>query len=303
MSIVKSFSVGNGDMFYIKHNTDNFTVIDCCYDSKDEDRFNSNLSEIKVESSNRGIFRFISTHPDDDHIRGLKKFNGKLPIINFYCVANETQKTVETEDFDEYCNLRDGVNHFYIFKDCFRKWMNKCDIKRGSSGINVLWPNINNEEYKRVLENVKEDRDCNNLSPIITYSIENGTKFMWMGDMENDFREKVKDDIVWSKVSVLFAPHHGRKSGRVSSDILDKIQPQLIVVGEAPSEDLEYYSGYNTITQNTAGDITFDCENDYIHIFVEKSNYNPNIEILENLNISDNKKGYYIGSIRINSNI
>ncbi|CAM4346215.1 hypothetical protein COEX109129_19890 [Corallococcus exiguus] len=29
MSIIKSFSVGNGDMFYIKHNSDNFTIIDC----------------------------------------------------------------------------------------------------------------------------------------------------------------------------------------------------------------------------------------------------------------------------------
>ena len=30
MSKIKSFSVGNGDMFYIKHNSDNFTTIDCC---------------------------------------------------------------------------------------------------------------------------------------------------------------------------------------------------------------------------------------------------------------------------------
>ena len=30
MSIVKSFAVGNGDMFYIKHATDNFTIIDSC---------------------------------------------------------------------------------------------------------------------------------------------------------------------------------------------------------------------------------------------------------------------------------
>ena len=27
MSIVKSFSVGDGDMFYIDHNSDNFTTI------------------------------------------------------------------------------------------------------------------------------------------------------------------------------------------------------------------------------------------------------------------------------------
>jgi hypothetical protein len=30
MSIVKSLSVGNGDMFYIQHGSDNFTIIDCC---------------------------------------------------------------------------------------------------------------------------------------------------------------------------------------------------------------------------------------------------------------------------------
>lgn len=32
MSIIKSFSVGNGDTFYIKHGNDSFTVIDCCLD-------------------------------------------------------------------------------------------------------------------------------------------------------------------------------------------------------------------------------------------------------------------------------
>ena len=29
MSLVKSLSVGNGDMFYIRHNSDKFSVIDC----------------------------------------------------------------------------------------------------------------------------------------------------------------------------------------------------------------------------------------------------------------------------------
>ena len=29
MSVIKSFSVKNGDTFYIKHNSPNFTVIDC----------------------------------------------------------------------------------------------------------------------------------------------------------------------------------------------------------------------------------------------------------------------------------
>jgi hypothetical protein len=31
MNTVKSYSVGNGDMLYIKHNSDNFTIIDVAY--------------------------------------------------------------------------------------------------------------------------------------------------------------------------------------------------------------------------------------------------------------------------------
>ena len=38
MSIIKSFSVGNGDMFYIKHGSDNFTVIDCYMHEDNEDK-------------------------------------------------------------------------------------------------------------------------------------------------------------------------------------------------------------------------------------------------------------------------
>jgi len=43
--------------------------------------------------------------------------------------------------------------------------------------------------------------------------------------------------------------------------------PRIIVVGEAPAEHLHYYQGYNTITQNTAGDILFDCQAGKAHVF------------------------------------
>ena len=68
MSKVKSFSVGNGDMFYIRHNSDNFTTIDCCLTDDVKDDI---LNEIGTESADMSITRFISTHPDDDHIKGL----------------------------------------------------------------------------------------------------------------------------------------------------------------------------------------------------------------------------------------
>lgn len=42
MSIIKSFSVTdnngeNGDMFYIKHDSNSFTIIDCCLNNEDRD--------------------------------------------------------------------------------------------------------------------------------------------------------------------------------------------------------------------------------------------------------------------------
>ena len=44
MSLIKSFSVGNGDMFYINHNSDNFTTIDCCLDYDESSKAAKDMS-------------------------------------------------------------------------------------------------------------------------------------------------------------------------------------------------------------------------------------------------------------------
>ena len=251
MSRVRSFSVGEGDMFYIKHNSDNFTTIDCC-NSSALNRL-AIFHEIKNESNGKNIHRFISTHPDDDHIRGLKEYDDKFGILNFYCVDNDTTKEDVTDDFITYCNLRDGEKHFYLYKGCQRKWMNVSDNERGSAGVNCLWPITSDSDYKQALNDARDGKSPNNISPIITYSIEDSAKFMWMGDIEHDFMKKIKDKISWPSIDILFAPHHGRDSGKVPADVLKTLNPKIIVIGEAPSKDLNYYQGYNTITQNTAG--------------------------------------------------
>jgi hypothetical protein len=88
-----------------------------------------------------------------------------------------------------------------------------------------------------------------------------------MGDLETSFMEAIENDITLPKVDILFAPHHGRESGRIPDAMLKKMNPKLIIVGEAPSEHLHYYPGYNTITQNSAGDIHFECKEGKVHIF------------------------------------
>lgn len=271
MSKVKSLSVGNGDMFYIRHGSDNFTMIDC---SLSVDNRQQVVDELESERKGKTITRFISTHPDQDHIGGLAYLDGRIEILNFYCVKNAATKEVETADFKRYCQLRDhSTKAFYIDEGCSRKWMNQASDERGSSGINILWPDTSNQHFKSALERAAQGNSPNNISPIIKYSLEEGVTALWMGDLEADFMEAIKDEITLPKVDLLFAPHHGRKSGRVPKGWLNDMDPEVIIVGEAPSADLEYYHGYNTITQNTAGDIVFECDVGLVHVYVSSASY------------------------------
>ena len=122
----------------------------------------------------------------------------------------------------------------------------------------------------------------------------NGIKAMWMGDIEHDFLDKIKDSVTWPEIDILFAPHHGRESGKVSSDVLEKLDPKIIVIGEAPSKDLDYYSKYNTITQNSAGDIIFEGNDSRTHVYVSNPNYS--VSYLEDDNAYNSSLGHYIGS-------
>lgn len=291
MSIIKSFSVGDGDMFYIKHGTDSFTIIDCCMSEEDQKDI---VQELKSEAKNKGIMRFISTHPDNDHILGFKYLNEQMNLLNFYCVKNETTKEDETDDFDEYCTLRDSDKAFYLSKGCSRKWLNQNDEERGSAGINILWPITSNKHYKEALEKAKEGESPNNISAIVKYSLNGGATILWMGDLEADFMENIKDDVTIDAANILFAPHHGRDSGKMPEGWLTDINPQIVIIGEAPSEDLNYYEGYDTITQNSAGDIILECLPGKTHIYV--SNYDYSVDFLDDENMPDTH-GKYIGTL------
>ncbi len=178
MSIVKSLSVGDGDMFYIKHGADSFSIIDCCMSEDDKD---SIVKELKSKSESKTIKRFISTHPDDDHILGLDYLDSKMPIENFYCVENKATKPDETKDFKKYCELRDSGKPFYLYRGCSRKWLNERNEERESAGIYILWPKTENEHYKEALKKAEKGESPNNISPIVRYSYAGRVTMLWWG--------------------------------------------------------------------------------------------------------------------------
>lgn len=310
MSVVKSFSFPKGeirgDTYYIKHGVDSFTVIDCYLLTNsahaENNRQNEIIDEIIKESNNR-IRRFISTHPDHDHIAGIEELFRRWPTENFYAVSNNIPSDEDDASLTKYIELK--KNHNYPIKEGIsRKWLNDGDDEHGSSGINFKWPILSNPVFKDALEKVKRGEEVNNICPIFTYSIKEGARYMWMGDlltkMQEEYYSVCKNKI--PKVDILFQPHHGRTTGAVPDDLLNAIDPQIIVIGNAPSKHIDYGDSRKTITQNTAGDLTFINEDDYIHIYSQNKvdNLPDNIE-----KISDRLWGnvyeptYYCGSLKV----
>lgn len=271
MPIIKSFAVGNGDMFYIRHGNDNFTMIDC---NLTGDRDDEIIADIKAASAGKNLSRFISTHPDQDHFSGIEKLDAKKPIVNFYVVKNQATKADETDSFKHYRKLHDDPKKaFYIHKGCSRKWMTKGDEERGGSGVSILWPDTNNQHFKDALAKCEAGEDYNNTSAVIRYGIDGGASAMWLGDLHTDFMDAIFPHITLQKTTIVFAAHHGRDSGKIPNTWLWELDPQIIVLGEAPHRHLNYYTGYHTLKQNSAGDLTFHLEGNKVHICASNSNY------------------------------
>ena len=303
MSIVKSYSLGSGsirgDMFYIKHNSENFTVIDC-YLTEDDGREDEIISEIVRESSGR-ICRFISTHPHNDHICGLEKLDNRWPIVNFYAVKSVFLIDRENASLHKYwdllkeknCPIKLGLKRAFLNKEAeYQGYM------IGSSGISFLWPNLSNEKFIETLGQVSKGGSLNNISPVILYSIKNSASFMWMGDLEIDMQKEFYNTCKKSipKVDILFAPHHGRDSGKVPQELLSELNPKIIVIGDAPSEHICYYDSEKTITQNTAGDIYFECLDHKVRIYTKNDISNAPKGLRKESNC--NQQGwFYIGTL------
>lgn len=264
MPIIKSFAVGNGDMFYVKHGGDSFTIIDC---NLSGDASGPIIEDIKRARRGKTITRFICTHPDEDHFGGIELLDAELDIRNFYCVKNQAVKDEETASFAHYCGLRDSDKAFFIYKGCKRRWLNEGDDERRGAGIQVLWPDTSNADFKAALAACDAGESYNNTSAVLRYHLNGGASFMWLGDLETEFMESIKQDIELKKTTVVFASHHGRQSGKIPDSWLEKLDPQVIIIGESPSRHLHYYTGYKTITQNSAGDITMHADGNKVHFY------------------------------------
>ena len=274
MGIIHFMNVNEGDCSLIQHPSGHITVIDISNGttimpffesaSGNHNQKNFPVNPIKyIKSLNiKTIFRFVLTHPDMDHMDGIKTLFETFNVINFWDTANT--KIVDDNsswgkyneaDWKFYQKIRNSIispNTLNLYANDKGKFFNKDENGNpGADGLHILAPTV---DLVSIANDTKHYNDC---SYVILYRTGKGKKVIFAGDSAeltwNYILEHHRNEV--TDVDLLIAPHHGRKSGG-NDDYLDILNPKLTLFGNAKSQYLDYNSwnnrGLDHITNNQA---------------------------------------------------
>lgn len=322
MSVIHFLNVQNGDCNIIEHNSGRVSVIDVCCARKEiineecsqEDSgliMNSTISGnyrqkehpenpiryLKKVVNCSSIFRYIQTHPDMDHMDGIKDLFEEFDVLNFWDTNNN--KNISSDDFNKYrkkdwdfyqrIRKSDSEPTVLYLTDNSKGEYYRCE---NGDGLFILAPS------KTLVNEANQTEDYNELSYVLLYQTGN-KKIIFAGDSGNKTWNYILANYksLVSNVDVLLAPHHGRKTGG-NDEYLDVLKPKLTLFGNAESEHLDYSSWNNRklfkITNNEAGNVVLEIEDGEIKVFVSNENFAKNFKNFKNL---ETIHGYYIGSM------
>lgn len=322
MSIIHFLNVLEGDCNIIQHDSGRVTVIDVSngYDAHDtpeetavknsyarhlmreRTQVPANKKDYKqklspdnpIEYLKNGlglsdIFRFIITHPDMDHIDGIKDLFDNFGINCFWDTDNKKELSdfggggYNKSDWDFYKRLRDGLTHSG----------NRRNYMQGNRynffDLDYLWVLAPTQQ---LIKNANQTGNYNDSSFVLLYTPPSQRKGSWKILFAGDSEDRTWEAILANQetrslvknVDILFAPHHGRDSGR-SYEFLNLVSPKYTLFGNANSTHLAY-SRYPKIriTNNQAGYIVLDIRPDNIGIYV--NNYEFAVDFRRKRNYS-----------------
>ncbi len=224
----------------------------------------------------RSIFRYIQTHPDIDHMRGLSALEGKFAILNFWDTANEKeisdfQNDSDKEDWETYKRLRkstEAPKKLVVNRGDRRPYFHSYD--EGGDDIQILAP----DPSLAALANQAENHNNHSYVIRIRYGKVN---VLLPGDAEDAVWESLVEEYGDDLSSVVLkASHHGRDSG-YHENAVRHISPKytIVSVGKKPSTDASNkyrkhsdcvwstrWKGNIVLTVNPDGSATIDPEYD-----------------------------------------
>ena len=246
------------------------------------------------------IWRFILSHPDMDHLDGFNALLYAFNVPHFWHSGAKKKKPdfssyggFKEEDWDRYAKVIAGkepsTQSIHVQAGNKFKYANEDDTQNGvGDELYILAPN------QGLVDEGNKTQDFNDASYVVLYRSAIG-KVLLAGDAHDATWEYVKQhhEEAASDVTLLVAPHHGRKSGR-SYEFLDFVNPKLTLFGCAPSEHLAYdawnYRNLPHITNNQCGCVVAEGTNAmdiYVEneVFAAKSGGNTGIT---------NQQGFYL---------
>lgn len=189
----------------------------------------------------RKIMRYIQTHPDMDHMRGISTLvsSGYLPL-NFWDTKHDKEPEIQQQDVDDwetYLDLRNG--HFQkttvlrMTSGATGKFYNcNGDGTPGGDNIEILSPSTEVQKW------ANDNQDWNEISYVLRIS-HAGRSVILGGDAEEiawkDLYERYGDNL---SCQILKASHHGRNSGYYQPAV-KAMSPAITIVsvGKKPTTD------------------------------------------------------------------
>lgn len=239
------------------------------------------IEYIKQNIKTNDIFRFIISHPDMDHLDGIKDLYEEFSITNTWDTDNNKEIDLNDffagynkEDWKFYKQLRAGkvidtkrLTYFDI-DDC--SFWNEDNLK-------ILCPS-----KKLLADSNKVDGDIHDASYVLLFTPpkKGGGKWkiIFSGDSHdnswNHIIKNYKDEV--TNIDILFAPHHGRDSDR-DYTFLETLNPKVTLFGNANSQHLAYDSYPDIrITNNQAGYVIIDANEDELAFYVKNVEFAKN---------------------------
>lgn len=331
MATIHFLNVKEGDCSIIEHNSGHKTVIDVCNAktvepmaealmatmAKSERGITGNFQQKKYpvnpisymrDHGMGGIFRYVQTHPDMDHMDGIEALFDEFSPINFWDTDNTKEmprsrwlgSPYRESDWKFYKHLRDSdpdddPKRLTLYSGAHGHYYNQgSDGGGGGDGLHILAPT------KELVATANEvDEDYNRCSYVILYRT-GDKRIVFGGDSHDDTWDHILEHHEKSvtDVDLLIAPHHGRKSGR-SYRFLDTLTPTLTFFGNARSEHLAYGAwrsrGLSIVTNNQANCMVVDASSNPMVLYVTHENFARRVN--SHTFYSESFRAWYVGSI------
>jgi beta-lactamase superfamily II metal-dependent hydrolase len=247
---VHFLNVGHGDCTVIRHASGNLSVIDINNgDSLDptsmlelfvprvmegyDIELTNPVEFLKTKYPGTSIFRYIQTHPDLDHMRGLSALTEeRIYVHNFWDSAHAKKPDFSSEsdekEWGQYQHFRSGNAGATVLN----LYEGDAADFYAQDGIEILWPT------REDAPEIAESEDWNNLSYVLRIRYHGVTLILGGDAEERAWQALVHRNGKALKCDVLKAAHHGRDSGYFA-DAVKIMNPSytIVSVGTKPETD------------------------------------------------------------------